>query len=73
MDFDWAPEEAEFRHDLKTFLEAELPANFDAFAMEPEEQKAFSKAFAVKLAEKRWLTPPGPANTAVWPRGRGNS
>lgn len=64
MDFEWAPEEAEFRHELKTFLEAELPENFDAFAMEPEEQKVFSKAFAVKLAEKRWLTP-------AWPREYG--
>jgi alkylation response protein AidB-like acyl-CoA dehydrogenase len=64
MDFDWRPDEAEFRHDLKAFLEAELPENFDAFSLEPPEQKKFSKAFAAKLAEKRWLTP-------AWPREYG--
>ena len=64
MDFEWRPEEAEFRHDLKTFLEAELPEDFDAFSLEPPEQKKFSKAFAAKLAERRWLTP-------AWPREYG--
>ncbi|HVK81551.1 MAG TPA: acyl-CoA dehydrogenase family protein [Verrucomicrobiae bacterium] len=64
MHFDWAPDEAEFRRDLRAFLEAELPADFDGFAMEPEEQKQFSKDFAKKLAEKRWLTP-------AWPREYG--
>ncbi len=64
MHFEWMPDEQAFRHDLKAFLEAELPADFDGFAMEPDEQKEFSKAFAKKLAEKRWLTP-------AWPREYG--
>ncbi|MET0274252.1 MAG: acyl-CoA dehydrogenase family protein [Phenylobacterium sp.] len=64
MNFDWRPEEAEFRADLKAFLEAELPEDFDAFAMDPHDQKAFSKDFAKKLADKRWLTP-------AWPKEYG--
>ena len=64
MDFDSSPEDAAFRRDLKAFLEAELPEDFDAFTMEPLEQKAFSAAFASKLAERRWLTP-------AWPREYG--
>ncbi|HEX4199653.1 MAG TPA: acyl-CoA dehydrogenase family protein [Caulobacteraceae bacterium] len=64
MDFDWSPEDAAFRRDLTAFLEAELPEDFDAFALEPPEQKRFSKDFAAKLAERRWLTP-------AWPREYG--
>lgn len=64
MNFDWSSEEAEFRRDLKAFLDTELPEDFDAFAMDPQDQKAFSKAFAKKLADKRWLTP-------AWPREYG--
>ncbi|MDB5434558.1 MAG: acyl-CoA dehydrogenase [Phenylobacterium sp.] len=64
MNFEWSPEEAEFRADLKAFLEAELPEDFDAFSLDPPEQKKFSKAFAAKLADRRWLTP-------AWPREYG--
>lgn len=64
MNFDWTPEDAAYRAELKAFLEAELPDGFDAWALEPLEQKAFSKEFAKKLAARGWLTP-------AWPKAYG--
>lgn len=64
MNFDWTPEDAAFRADLKAFLEAKLPESFDAWAMEPHEQKEFSRGFAAKLAGRGWLTP-------AWPKAYG--
>ncbi|MBY8823921.1 acyl-CoA dehydrogenase family protein [Sphingomonas colocasiae] len=64
MNFDWSAEDAAFRAELKGFLDAELPADFDAFTLDPHDQKAFSKAFGAKLADKGWLVP-------AWPRAYG--
>ena len=64
MNFDWTPEEASFRQELKDFLEAELPEDFDAFILDPHDQKEFSRLFAQKLSGRGWLTP-------GWPREYG--
>lgn len=61
MNFDWSPDDAAFRAALRAFLEAELPPDFDAFTLEPAEQKAFSKAFGAKLADRGWLVPAWPS------------
>lgn len=61
MNFDWSPDDAAFRAALRAFLETELPPDFDAFTLEPAEQKAFSKAFGAKLADRGWLVPAWPS------------
>ncbi|MEI9993031.1 MAG: acyl-CoA dehydrogenase family protein [Rhizomicrobium sp.] len=64
MEFDWSKDETEFRSALKDFLSSELPEGFDAFDMPEHDAKEFSKTFAVKLAERGWLTP-------AWPKAYG--
>ena len=64
MEFDWTKEDAEFRAALKEFLESELADNFDSFDLHEPDAKEFSKKFAVKLAERGWLTP-------AWPKEYG--
>lgn len=64
MNFDWTDEDVAYREELKAFLDAELPADFDAFTLDPHEQKAFSSDFALRLADKGWLVP-------AWPKAYG--
>ncbi len=65
MDFRFAPQEEQFRAEVRTFLKEELPAGWqDQFDTETEmgleEQSDFARGFTKKLAQRRWLTMPWP-------------
>jgi alkylation response protein AidB-like acyl-CoA dehydrogenase len=65
MDFRFTTEEEGFRTEVKEFLRAELPPNWDEkFDTESElgamEQGDFAKQFNRKLAERSWLALPWP-------------
>jgi alkylation response protein AidB-like acyl-CoA dehydrogenase len=64
MEFDWTPEDADFRKELKAFLDDQLPEYHEIFDLPPLERFEFSKAFAARLAERQWLTP-------AWPKEYG--
>lgn len=64
MEFNWPDEDAQFRGELRAFLEATLPEDFDAFDMGARERDTFSRDFAKKLSTRGWLTP-------AWPRQYG--
>jgi alkylation response protein AidB-like acyl-CoA dehydrogenase len=64
MEFDWSVEDVGFRKELKAFLDDELPEYHEIFDLAPVERFEFSKAFAARLAERRWLTP-------AWPKEYG--
>jgi alkylation response protein AidB-like acyl-CoA dehydrogenase len=64
MEFNWPDEDAQFRSDLRAFLEATLPEDFDAFSMAARERDNFSRDFAKKLSTRGWLTP-------AWPKEYG--
>jgi len=69
LDFDWAPEDAAFRDDLRAFLAEELPADWAMLSKDgpgSDAQLDFSRAFCAKLAAKGWLT-------QHWPREYGGT
>jgi alkylation response protein AidB-like acyl-CoA dehydrogenase len=68
MEFAWSAEEEQYRADIMTFLQAEVPAEVVGSALELASQwrADFSKQFAAKLAERHWLTP-------SWPRAYGGT
>ena len=59
MDFQFAPQEEAFRQELRSWLEANLPADYDpdkfAWEMEAEERFHFQMAWHRKLHEGRWV------------------
>lgn len=63
MDFDWTPEQLEFRATVRRFLAEHLPANWEAIAHGPasEVQSEFADKFCRKLAEAGLLVPHWPA------------
>ena len=72
MDISFTPQEEDFRDEIRGFLSAELPADWDPLAQPgrtPDERHAFTREMAGKLAGKGWLT-------LAWPEeygGQGRS
>jgi alkylation response protein AidB-like acyl-CoA dehydrogenase len=59
LEFDWSPDDADFRRELHAFLERELPDDWEELSKHgpgSEAQAAFSREFCRKLAERGWLT-----------------
>jgi len=64
LEFDWSPEDARFRSELREFLARTLPADWAEISKDgpgSDAQAAFSREFCRKLAERGWLT-------QHWPR-----
>jgi alkylation response protein AidB-like acyl-CoA dehydrogenase len=69
MDFRFTADEEAFREEIRSFVRAELPADFGARAYNdredaPKEQGEVARAFQRKLADKGWLT-------LAWPKEYG--
>ncbi len=67
MEFAWNEEDVAFRRELRAFLDAALPADWDEIAAGgpgSDTQVAFSRPFCARLAERGWLT-------QNWPREYG--
>ncbi|MCE7927783.1 MAG: acyl-CoA dehydrogenase [Chloroflexi bacterium CFX7] len=67
MDFRFAPEEAAFRAEVREFLAAELPVDWEGWeALEtpPREHEDFAQNFRRRLVEKGWFG-------MAWPREHG--
>ena len=62
MNFDWDDQQKAFRATVRAFLEANLPADWEAMAHGPGSaaQSAFSKTFCAALAEAGLLVPHWP-------------
>jgi alkylation response protein AidB-like acyl-CoA dehydrogenase len=59
VDFEWAPEDAQYREELRAFLARELPADWATLSKDgpgSDAQLEFSRAFCARLAEAGWLT-----------------
>ena len=64
MDFEWSQEDARFREDLRAFLAAELPAQWEEISKNgpgSDAQLDFSRHFCARLAAHGWLTQHWPA------------
>ena len=63
MDFDWTPEQREFRATVRSFLAEHLPKDWETIAHGPasEVQSEFADKFCRKLAEAGLLVPHWPA------------
>jgi alkylation response protein AidB-like acyl-CoA dehydrogenase len=64
MDFRWSEDDLAFRAELRAFLDAELPPDWDEIAKGgpgSDEQVAFSRRFCAALAARGWLTQHWPA------------
>jgi len=72
MDISFTPQEEDFRQEIRDFLSAELPADWEPLEQRgrtPDERHAFTREMAGKLANKGWLT-------LAWPEeygGQGRS
>ena len=65
MEFKFTPEDESFRHELRTFVQQQLPADWEGGGRWPEEWDwDFTKDLRRKLAQKGWLT-------MHWPREYG--
>lgn len=66
MNFRLLPETETWRTELRQFLKAELPTDFegDDDFFDAEEQNAFARQFTRKLGERRWFAP-------AWPEAYG--
>ncbi len=59
MEFDWSQQDREHRQEVREFLAAELPDNWEEMSRHGpggDSQAAFSRHFCGRLAEKGWLT-----------------
>ncbi len=59
MEFEWSPEDVAYRDELRAFIDAELPEDWEEISKGgpgSDEQAAFSRRFCAKLARKGWLT-----------------
>ena len=64
VEFEWSPEDLEFRRELRGFLEEALPADWEEISKHgpgSEAQAGFSREFCARLAERGWLTQSWPA------------
>jgi alkylation response protein AidB-like acyl-CoA dehydrogenase len=69
VEFDWAPEEVAFRHELRQFLATELPEHWHQLIPGQEYASDFTMNFCGRLGERGLLTPHWPAEYG----GRGAS
>src|SRR6201985_550393 len=60
MDFTWSEDDADFRSELRTFVEDELPARWRDLIPGEEPASDFTLDFCRKLGERGWLTPHWP-------------
>jgi alkylation response protein AidB-like acyl-CoA dehydrogenase len=59
LEFDWSQDDIQHRNDVRTFLQQELPANWEEMSQHGpggDSQAAFSRTFCARMAEKGWLT-----------------
>lgn len=64
MEFDWNEDDARFREELRAFLDAELPDDWEEISRHgpgSDAQADFSRHFCARLAERGWLTQSWPA------------
>lgn len=64
MEFLWSEDDRRFREDLRSFLEAELPEDWETLSRDGpggDAQAGFSRRFCARLAERGWLTQSWPA------------
>ncbi len=64
MEFGWSDDDLAFRAELRTWLAAELPSDWDEIAKGgpgSDDQVAFSRRFCAALAARGWLTQHWPA------------
>jgi len=64
VEFDWSPEDTEFRHELLRFMSEQLPDDWDEISRGgpgSDDQAAFSRRFCAQLADRGWLTQSWPA------------
>ncbi|MBI2887532.1 MAG: acyl-CoA dehydrogenase family protein [Chloroflexi bacterium] len=54
MEFNWSEDELAFRREVRAFLRAELPSDWDQRNLDEEESFQFSRECAKKLAAKKW-------------------
>src|SRR5262245_20592716 len=69
MEFDWSDGDAAYRRELRAFLDAGLPGNWQETSVHgpgSDAQAAFSREFCGALAERGWLT-------QSWPRAYGGA
>ena len=66
MDFRFSPDQDRWRHEIRSFIQAELPAEIRNDELEPGSEEAWAAAlgFTRKLAGRRWLG-------AAWPQEYG--
>ena len=56
MDFDYSPDQLQFKNELRGFLIAEVPEDKQAvFGLATEAQYRFGREINLKLAARRWL------------------
>ncbi len=56
MDFDYSPDQLQFKNELREFLIAEVPEDKQAvFGLATEAQYRFGREINLKLAARRWL------------------
>ena len=61
MDFRFSPEEEAFRQELRTWLEENVPADWEGVFLEEEEEPwREGRAFVKRLAQKGWVAPGWP-------------
>jgi alkylation response protein AidB-like acyl-CoA dehydrogenase len=64
VEFDWSADDAAHRREVREFLAAELPDDWEEISKHGpggDSQAAFSKIFCGKMAERGWLTQHWPA------------
>ena len=64
MEFDWDPGDAQHRAEIRDFLAAVLPEDWEEISKHgpgSDDQAAFSKTFCGQMAERGWLTQHWPA------------
>ncbi|MFQ5880104.1 MAG: acyl-CoA dehydrogenase family protein [Dehalococcoidia bacterium] len=63
MDFRFSPQEGAFRQEVRTFLDRELPPDWDADPYEltnDDQEWAFATAFLKKVGQRGWIAPHWP-------------
>lgn len=59
MEFDWSQDDIQHRSDVRTFLQQELPEDWEEMSQHGpggDSQAAYSRTFCARMAEKGWLT-----------------
>jgi alkylation response protein AidB-like acyl-CoA dehydrogenase len=59
LEFDWSQDDIQHRSDVRTFLQHELPEDWEEMSQHGpggDSQAAYSRTFCARMAEKGWLT-----------------